>query len=137
MWTRRSLLAAAARSAVVAAPGVRWLAGLGRSSGESGFSSRILIDGCGGPGDPQADDDAALTPRAVADARSSGLTAVNVTVGPVGERQSLAAFEGIFRDLARWEGEFAAHSDALRRVAGPDDLEPGNASGRVGLIFGL
>jgi len=137
MWTRRSLLAAAARSAAVAVPGARWLAGLGGSPAEGVPSERVLIDGCGGPGDPQLDDDAALTPRAIADARSSGLTAVNVTVGPVGERSSLAAFEGIFRDLARWEGEIAAHPDALRRVSGPDDLEANKASGRVGLIFGL
>jgi membrane dipeptidase len=95
------------------------------------------VDGCGAPGDPAAEDTAGLSARAVADAKASGITAVNVTVGPVGERPSLAAFEGIFRDLARWESEIEKHPDAFLKVNGPADLETARASGRVGLVYGL
>jgi membrane dipeptidase len=122
---------------VVVLPGARWLARLPGSPGGDAFSGAILIDGCGGPGDPEAEDDAALSPRALTDAKASGVTAVNVTLGPVGQRPSLAAFEGIFRDLARWEGEIAAHPDVLRRVDAAKDLETGRSGGRVGLIYGL
>ncbi len=125
------------RSAAVAVPGARWLARLGGPSGGGSSWTGVLIDGCGAPGDPAAEDDAALGAQALADAKSSGLTAVNVTVGPVGERPSLAAFEGIFRDLARWEGEIARHPEILCRVASAADLEGARSSGRVGLIYGL
>jgi membrane dipeptidase len=100
-------------------------------------SGGLLIDGCGGPGDPAAEDAAELSPRAVADARASGITAVNVTVGPVGGRPSLAAFEGIFRDIARWEEEIARHPEAFLRVTAAGDLEAARATRRVGLVYGL
>lgn len=129
-WTRRSLLSLGV--ALAAAPAARLFASAGPTPA-SGF----VVDGCGAPGDPAAEDAPELSVRSVADARASAITAVNVTVGPVGERPSLAAFEGIFRDLARWEGEISRHRDVFLRVNGPADLEAARASGRVGLVYGL
>jgi membrane dipeptidase len=130
LLTRRSLLTSAA--ALGAAPAARLLA---REDPKS--AAGLLIDGCGAPGDPAAEDAAELSPRAVADARASGITAVNVTVGPVGGRPSLAAFEGIFRDIARWEEEIARHSEAFLRVTAARNLEAARATRRVGLVYGL
>ena len=129
-WTRRSFLSVGV--ALAAAPAKRLLALSGPAT-----ESRFVMDGCGAPGDPAAEDAAELSGRSVADAKASGITAVNVTVGPVGERPSLAAFEGIFKDLARWEGEIARHPDVFLRVHGAGDLETARASGRVGLVYGL
>lgn len=128
-WTRRSILALAGAAAV--------RAGRVLAQPESRTSAGLVIDGCGGPGDPAAEDAAELSARALADARSSGITAVNLTVGPVGDRPSLAAFEGIFRDLAKWEAEIARHPDALLPVRGAGDLEAARSSGRLGLVYGL
>lgn len=129
-WTRRSLLAFGA--AAVAIP-ARSLFAHPDSKTASGF----VIDGCGGPGDPAAEDAAELSSAALADARASGIHAVNLTVGPVGNRPSLAAFEGIFRDLAKWEGEIARHPEVFLRVTRPSDLETARQTGRVGLVYGL
>jgi len=129
-FTRRTFLELGA--AFAAAPAARLFARPTPIS-RSGF----VIDGCGGPGDPAAEDAPELSAKALADVRASGVTAVNLTVGPVGDRPSLAAFEGIFRDLARWEAEIARHPDALLSVRGPRDLEAARESGRVGIVYGL
>jgi membrane dipeptidase len=129
-WTRRAFLALGAATA--ASPAARFVARPG-----SKVRSPFVIDGCGGPGDPTDEDAAELSARSLADARASGVTAVNLTVGPVGDRPSLAAFEGIFRDLARWEGELARHPDTFLAIRGAGDLETARSSGRVGLVYGL
>jgi membrane dipeptidase len=130
LFSRRAFLALGA--AVATAPAARVLA-----RPEPASRGAFVIDGCGGPGDPAAEDAPDLSAKALSDARASGVTAVNLTVGPVGDRPSLEAFEGIFRDLARWEGEVARHPDAFLSVRGGGDLEAARSSGRVGLVYGL
>lgn len=129
-WTRRAFLALGA--AVAASPAARLVARPGPKERE-----RFVIDGCGAPGDPADEDAAELSARSLADARASGVTAVNLTVGPVGDRPSLAAFEGIFRDLARWEGEIARHPETFLAIRGAGDLETARSSGRLGVVYGL
>jgi membrane dipeptidase len=119
-------------AAIAAAPAARLL-GRPAPISRAGF----VIDGCGGPGDPADEDAPELSAKALSDARASGVTAVNLTVGPVGDRPSLAAFEGIIRDLARWEGEVARHPDTFLSVRGARDLETARESGRVGIVYGL
>ena len=129
-WTRRAFLALGA--AVAASPAARLVARPGPKERE-----RFVIDGCGAPGDPADEVAAELSARSLADARASGVTAVNLTVGPVGDRPSLAAFEGIFRDLARWEGEIARHPETFLAIRGAGDLETARSSGRLGVVYGL
>ena len=128
--TRRALFALPA----LAVPAARLLvaAGPDRAGG-----APFVVDACGAPGSPGDEEGAPLTPRDVADVKSSGITAINVTVGPVGDRPSLVAFEGICRDLASWDKEIAAHPDAFLRVANARDLETARASGRVAVAFAL
>ena len=134
-WTRRGFvrLAAAAIGAIPA----RRLLGQASSPTPTAHAFPIVIDALGGPGDPAAEEGAALSARAIADVRASGIAAANLTVGPVGERPSLAAFEGILRDVADWEKEIEAHPDVLMRVGRAADLDAARASGRLGLIYGL
>jgi len=129
-WTRRLFLSVPL--ALAAAPAVRAL-----GADDPKRTPRLVVDGCGAPGSAADAEDARLSSHAIADVRASGITAINVTVGPVGERPSLAAFEGIFRDIARWEEEIERHPDVLVRVNGVDDLEKARAGGRLGLVYGL
>ena len=135
LWTRRGFVRFAA-AALGAIPAHRLL---GRASDPTPAEHAypIVIDALGGPGDPAAEEGAMLSARGVADVRASGIAAANVTVGPVGERPSLAAFEGILRDVAEWEKEIEAHPDVLTHVRSAADLDAARASGRLGLIYGL
>jgi membrane dipeptidase len=125
-------LATAAGLGVVAAP----RAYAARSAPEV-YTGCLAIDGLGGPGDADSDEGAPLSAAAIADVKSSGLTAVHVTVGAVGTMSPLEAFEQIVRDVARWEGEIDRHPDVLARVRSASDIGAAKRNGRTGLIYGL
>src|SRR5262249_32593829 len=97
----------------------------------------IVVDGCGSPAGFSADPQAPLTASMIDEIRNSGVTCVNLTVGPVGNRAELEAFEGIFQDLAYWENELDRHPDVLLKVKRFDDIALAKSSGRLGIIFGL
>jgi membrane dipeptidase len=139
-WTRREFTKLGALAGI-AAPwvrpaGAREVAGTAAAE-RVGYDSWVVVDGCGSPGDFTTDAEAPLSARAVADVRASGVTCMNVTVGPVGSRPEHEAFAGIVRDVARWLREIDAHPDALVQVRKPQDIATAKASGRLGLVFGL
>ncbi len=73
--------------------------------------------------------------RALADARSAGLSAVNITLGHVAG--STDAFCATVRDITGWNAFIAAHSGALRRVVTVADIDAASAAGQVGVIYGF
>jgi membrane dipeptidase len=97
----------------------------------------VVIDGLGGPGGfhPQLPDDAPLTPGDVADARRSGLTAVNVTVCEVGNAPD--RYERAVKAIGLMEAEIAAHPDVFFKVRRGGDLAVAKQTRRVGLIYGF
>ncbi len=103
------------------------------------YGRAVVFDGCGGPGDNDSDAEKGirLTLRAVADAKASGITCVNLTVGPVGNRPGAEAFEGIVRDIGFWEREIEAHPDVFMKVKTSRDLAAARSGGRFGLAYGL
>jgi membrane dipeptidase len=109
---------AAVPRAVAAAAQPRW----------EGYDNAILIDALGGPGNP-------LTASEIADIRSSGLTAVNLTVGALGSGADV--FESTFKTIGDWEREIDAHPDALMRIRSAADLERAKESRRLGIIYGF
>jgi membrane dipeptidase len=112
----------------------------GNAPDAAGIYGRALVfDGCGAPGDSDSDPEKGipLTAKAVGDAKASGVTCMNVTVGPVGTRPEAAAFEGIIRDIGYWEREIEAHPDVLLKVRTTRDLAAAKATGRLGLAYGL
>jgi membrane dipeptidase len=134
-WTRREFtrLGAVAGAALA-------VARRSRADGDvaaSGYDSWIVVDGCGSPGDFASDEGAPLSARAIADVRGSGLTALNLTVGPVGNRPEQEAFFGIVRDVARWQREIDAHPDTFLQVRKSGELAVARRSSRLGLVFGL
>jgi membrane dipeptidase len=103
------------------------------------YGLAIVFDACGSPGDSESDAEKGvpLSARAVSDAKSSGVTAVNVTVGPVGNRPEAAAFEGIVRDIAYWERETETHPGVFQKVKTTRDLRAAKEGGRLGLSYAL
>lgn len=72
----------------------------------------------------------ALTPQMVANARASGITAVNLTIG--GRNP-----EEVFSVMARWERDLRAHPDVLIKIEKASDLQLARSSRRLGLIYGF
>lgn len=133
-FSRRRFMELGVLAGLAATRGARVLA---QGAPESGYAGAVVIDGCGGPGDFHVDSGVPLSDRAVRQARGSGVTAVNLTVGPVGNLPDAAAFEGIVRDIAYWTREMDVHPDALVQVKRAKDLAAAKRSFRLGLIFGL
>jgi membrane dipeptidase len=126
-WSRRAFLsglAALALARTVRAADGRWKA----------YGRAPVIDGLGGPG-TYGREGRALTAAELADVRASGLSAVNVTVGPVG--RYAGAFEDALKSMSEWDAEIEAHPDLLLRVATADDLERARRDGKLGLIYGF
>jgi len=136
-WTRREFTRLGVAAGLAAGSARRSRGEDGRASTGGGYDSWILVDGCGSPGEFAAEDGSPLTARAIEDVRASGLTAMNVTVGPVGSRPEHVAFFGIAGDIARWQREIDAHPEALLQVRKAGDLAAAKESGRLGLVFGL
>lgn len=102
-----------------------------------GYDRAMVIDALASPGAFNVPDavEGGLGTAALASARSSGITAVNVTVGVVGEMPD--PFEETVKDLARWEREIDRHSDVFARIRTAADLTRAKEAGRVGLIYGF
>jgi membrane dipeptidase len=104
---------------------------------EEKYSGATVIDALGEPGDfdPDAPDHAPLSAKAVADAKSSGVTAVNVTVSEVGNGPN--RFEMTVDAIAGIDHEIAAHPDVFLKVLRGGDLILAKQTARMGLIFGF
>jgi len=93
------------------------------------------VDALGGLYDPNASDPYAISPRVRAAVKDSGLTALQLTVGDVGngpDRFRLAV-EGI----ARARGMIRANPDLLRHVLNASDLAAAKSENRLGLVLGF
>ena len=129
------------RDALAAATGVSlWSRSAARANtvySDKQYTSAMVIDSLGGPGgfEPGLPDDAPLLPKFVTDARASGITAVNLTVGEVGNRPDV--FEKTIAAIAGAEHELTAHPDAFLKVLRASDLALAKSTNRVGLIFGF
>ncbi|HXQ31082.1 MAG TPA: membrane dipeptidase [Steroidobacteraceae bacterium] len=101
------------------------------------YARAMIIDALGGPGgfEPGVPDDAPLSPKFIADIRASGVTAVNVTVGEVGNGPN--RFAKTVADIANMERELAAHPDVFLKVLRAKDLTEAKSTDRMGLIFGF
>jgi membrane dipeptidase len=73
--------------------------------------------------------------RALRDAKASGLTAFNLTLGPVAGNAD--PFEATLRDIAGWDDFILSHPLALRKVHGAADITAAKRHGQVGVIYGM
>ena len=91
---------------------------------EPNGAGRVYLDGARG-----------VDARSLADARSAGLSAVNITLGHVAG--SGDPFCETVRDITGWNAFIAQHPGALRRVLGVSDITAASEDGQVGVIYGF
>ncbi|CAN5827790.1 dipeptidase [soil metagenome] len=85
-----------------------------------------------GPAPPMEDD---FDARSIIDAKASGLTAVNTTLGYVfGPGDPYAE---TIKSLDTWDAILAAHPADLMKITKTADFAKAKASGKVGLIYGF
>lgn len=138
MIDRRGFLLAAAGWLAAACAAARPRAGAGAPPASAPpswapYPQAMAIDGCGFLGNEDGEADAPLAPAAIADARASGLRALQVTVGPVARYEN--AYESTVRDLAYWEREFVRHPDLLLPVRSAADLDRAHRERKLGIVF--
>jgi len=139
---RRTLLALGAAAATLPLVG-----GAARASAPArgGTGDMLIINALGGFEDPnlprtanvpiQPDRGPVLSPRLIADARASGLTALNQTIGYVAGDGD--PFEDTIRSIALWEARFAAMPDDLLKVRTAADILRARREGKIGVILGF
>jgi membrane dipeptidase len=72
----------------------------------------------------------ALTPEMVRNAKASGITAVNLTIGG-------ATPQAVFQSMARWERDLERHPDVLMKIKSIVDLQTAKQQQKLGLIYGF
>jgi membrane dipeptidase len=134
MLNRRQLLGGAA--AVLANKWSCALAEAGAGYPRARYDRAIVIDALGGLGefDPGAAEDAPLSARALADARESGVTAINLTVNIVGNGPN--RFIEAVKNIANMEHELSAHPDVLMKILRGRDIQAAKSTRRLGIIYG-
>ncbi|MBL8267288.1 dipeptidase [Steroidobacter sp.] len=108
-----------------------------RDYGAERYRQALVIDGLSGPGelDYNASRISAFSERAIADTKQSGVSAVNLTIGGVGNGPRM--YEQALESLAYYEGEITAHPDVLMKVRSCREIREAKAKGGLGLIFGF
>lgn len=124
---RRTLLALSA--ATLAAPAV--------AADRDPLAGLTVINALGGLHDPNVPEPPkpVLTPRILKDARASGLTAVNVTLGYVAGPDE--PFQKSVAEVAQYDALIRAHPNDLLKVFTAADIARAKAERKVGLIYGF
>lgn len=101
-----------------------------------GYRNSIVIDACGGVGrEGHAPDHPMLTSEELTEAKNSGLTLINYTVGTVGSYAN--DFKETIDNIAWWDREIASHPDVLMKVTSGAQIEEAKRTNRVGIVFGF
>jgi membrane dipeptidase len=101
----------------------------------------IIVNALGGLNDPNVASDPTpeqlrtLPDRVIRDARASGLTAVNVTLGYVAGDEE--PFEQTVREIGRWDARLRSRPADLLKVLKADDILRARRERRIGIIYGF
>ncbi|WP_296597112.1 membrane dipeptidase [Phenylobacterium sp.] len=125
---RRTLLALSAAAA--AAPAVA-------TAAADPIAGMTVINALGGLDDPNFPERTRpeLTPRILADARASGLTAVNWTIGYVAGPDE--PFQKSVADIGQYDALIRAHPKDVIKVLTAADIARAKAEKKVGVIYGF
>ncbi|MFN3797649.1 MAG: dipeptidase, partial [Sphingobium yanoikuyae] len=115
-------------------------AGSARAAGVDAdpIKDMIVINALGGLADPNQPTDSLVpqfSPRVLAEAHASGLTAVNITLGYVSGSDD--PFEQSVREVAETDAQIRANSRDLMKILTAADISRAKAEGKVGLIYGF
>ena len=111
--------------------------GLAHAARWSGYRDAVVIDGLGGPGSITSGPDAPLSDAELKDTRDSGLTAVLITIGPVGTTAPDAGFNLTVRTILDMEREIARHPDTFTSIRTAADITAAKKAKRTGIIYGV
>ena len=133
--SRREFSKMAARLIAAPSVGSRLLESLGESAGTPiawpRYERAVVVDFLASPGPFNTPVNVeALTPEMVRNAQSSGITAVNLTIGG-------GSAEGVFQSMARWERDLERHPSVLMKIRTVADLQTAKQQKRLGLIYGF
>ena len=105
---------------------------LTRATTWPGYARAIAIDCLASPGPFNTPDRTGdpLSAEMVANAKSSGITAVNLTIGG----DTIAS---TFRDMGYWERELQSHPDIFAKIYSVADIRRAKETGKLGLIYGF
>lgn len=135
-WTRRAFTQFSATA--IGALFVPRTNAFGRTQDDwGGYADATIIDALASPGPFNVPNrtGSPLSEVMLANARESGITAVNVTVNAGGAGH--AAYDNTFREIGYWEREIDAHPNILTKITNVSDLEEAKRRNRLGLIFGF
>lgn len=140
-FNRREVLAVGGAGAALLVAGPAFAAQKGVPPGA------IVVNALGGLSNPNVErpektersgwtsTDAVIDRRVIDDARASGLTAVNITIGHVfGPNEP---FEQTVREIAHWDAVVRRHPADLLKVLTAEDILRANREGRIGIIYGF
>lgn len=141
MLDRRTFLSGAAAAAAVAPAAAR-------AAAESQPSDMIIVNALGGLMDPNAAPEGppsrtgisssrkgAFSRRVIDDARASGVTAINCTLGYVAG--DMDPFEHSVREVGIWDSRLRHHPDELLKVLTAADILRAKAERKIGIIYGF
>jgi membrane dipeptidase len=83
----------------------------------------------------QTSDEIVVDERALADAKASGLTAVNITLGYV--MGDMPPYEHTLHEIAIWDSIIGGHPDDLLKVLTAGDIARAESEGTTGVIYGF
>jgi membrane dipeptidase len=112
-------------------------AGFARAADRVSYDAAIVIDGLGGPGDSVSKVGEPLSEAHVQNVRRSGITAVNLTILPVGTTPPDTAFVQAVREILYWESEIERVPQVLTRIRTVADIDGAKKTQRTGLIYGF
>lgn len=131
--SRRAMIGQTASLAALSAISAPALAKTAKPSAWYGKS--IVIDGLSSIIDPYApEEQTRLSEQVKAEIRETGITALNATIGAVGNAPS--AWDETLESLKNFESVIAANPDYLAVIRKAADIGAAKASGRLGLIYG-
>ncbi|MDO9473656.1 MAG: membrane dipeptidase [Caulobacter sp.] len=141
--SRRALLALAAAAPALAVAGRSFAAPDGAA-----WKDAIIVNALGGLSNPNAREDGAesavsrgvrkpriLDTRTLADAKASGVTAINCTIGYVAGTGD--PYEVTIAAIAQYDRMIRDHSDHVTKILTAADILKAKADGKVGLIYGF
>lgn len=103
----------------------------------NGYDSAIVIDGLGGPGNGSTAPGKPLSDVDLENIHRSGLTAMNLTILPVGSTPLDTAFVQAVREILYWESEIDRSPQRLTRIRTAADITAAKEAKRTGLIYGF
>ena len=132
-FTRRDFIVRSAAAAVAAYPSANLAAKPKLSTGW--YRNAIVIDGLSSLYDPYApEDQMRLSDRVTAELKSTGVSAINITVGNVGNGEGL--MDEMLKQLKQYSAAIAANPDFLMSVRTADDIAKAKKTGHLGLVYG-